>query len=154
VIVFDLKCGPQGHVFEAWFSSSGAFEEQRGRGLLACPLCGSAEVAKAPMAPAVPAKANARSAPPSPTCPAHFSGAPAEVKALLAAAAAVQKQLLAGSESVGDRFADEARAIHLGEADSRAIHGRASRAEAEALVEEGIPVAPLPFPVVEPGEEN
>jgi len=154
MIIFDLKCGPQAHVFEAWFSSSSAFEEQRSRGLLACPLCGSAEVAKAPMAPAVPAKGNSRSAAPSPTSEAHFSGPPEAVKAMLAAAAAVQKQLLAGSESVGDRFADEARAIHLGEAERRAIHGRATRADAEALAEEGIAVAPLPFPVVEAGEEN
>jgi hypothetical protein len=73
---------------------------------------------------------------------------------MLAAAAAVQKALLAGSEGVGPRFAAEARAIHLGEADSRPIHGEATRAEAERLIEEGVPIAPLPFPVVPPGEEN
>jgi hypothetical protein len=142
MIIFDLKCAPQGHVFEAWFASSSAFEEQRSSGLVACPLCGSARVAKAPMAPAV----TARSAAPSPT-----SG---EAKAVLAAAADAQKRLLAGSESVGDRFADEARAIHLGEAQARPIHGEASRAEAESLLDEGVPIAPLPFPLVPPGEEN
>jgi len=147
MIIFDLKCEPQGHVFEAWFASSAAFGEQQARGLVACPLCGSGRVAKAPMAPAVPAKGNSRSAPPSPTFPS-------DAKAMLAAAAAFQKTILAGSESVGDRFADEARAIHLGEADRRPIHGEATRAEAESLIEEGVPIAPLPFPVVPPGEEN
>jgi hypothetical protein len=152
VIVFDLKCAPVGHVFEAWFGSSAAFEEQRGRGLVACPLCGSDDVAKAPMAPAVGAKSDASPAPAS--AGGLFSGAPAEVKTMLAAAATLQKTLLAGSESVGPRFAAEARAIHLGEADPRPIHGEASRAEAESLIEEGVPIAPLPFPVVPPGEEN
>jgi hypothetical protein len=152
VIVFDLRCAPVGHVFEAWFASSSAFEEQRGRGLVACPLCGSAEVAKAPMAPAVGAKGNA--APASAPAGSLFGGAPEEVKTMLAAAAALQKTLLAGSESVGPRFAAEARAIHLGDADPRPIHGEATLAEAESLIEDGVEVAPLPFPVVPPGEEN
>jgi hypothetical protein len=152
MIVFDLRCGRSGHVFEAWFASSGAFEDQKARGLVACPICGSAEVAKAPMAPAVGAKGNSR---PSPEAPARLSAqAPAEVKSMLAAVADFQKTLLAGSESVGPRFAAEARAIHLGEADPRPIHGEASLAEAESLIEEGIPISPLPFPVVPPGEEN
>lgn len=143
MIIFDLKCEPQGHVFEAWFASSDAWEEQRARGLVSCPLCGSSDLAKAPMAPAVPVKGNTL-----------FSGAPESVKDMLAAAAAAQRELLQGSEAVGDRFAEEARAIHLGEAERRAIHGQASRAEAEGLIEEGVPIAPLLFPVVEPGEEN
>lgn len=142
MIIFDLKCAPQGHVFEAWFASSAAYEEQRAGGLVACPLCGSPEVAKAPMAPAV----GPSSAPLSPS-----SG---EARAALAAAAALQKRLLEGSEAVGARFADEARAIHLGEAEARSIHGEATRAEAESLLDEGVPIAPLPFPVVPPGEEN
>ncbi|HEX8126672.1 MAG TPA: DUF1178 family protein [Allosphingosinicella sp.] len=152
MIIFDLKCSPRGHIFEAWFDSSSAFEDQKGRGLVACPLCGSAEIAKAPMAPAVGAKGN--SSPPSDSSESLFGGAPAEVKTMLAAAAALQKTLLAGSESVGPRFASEARAIHLGEADPRPIHGEATRAEAESLIEEGVAIAPLPFPVIPPGEEN
>jgi len=148
LIIFDLRCAPRGHVFEAWFASSVAFEEQRQGGLVACPLCGSADVAKAPMAPAVAAKGNVSGAAAEP------AGAPEEVKAMLAAAAALQKTLLTGSEGVGDRFAAEARAIHLGEADRRPIHGEATRAEAESLIEDGVPIAPLPFPVVPPGEEN
>ena len=152
MIIFDLRCAPLGHVFEAWFASSADYDDQQARGLVACPLCGSAEIAKAPMAPAVGAKGNSSPAPD----PARglFTGAPEEVKAMLAAAAALQKTMLAGSEGVGDRFADEARAIHLGEAEARAIHGQATRAEAESLLDDGVPIAPLPFPVVPPGEEN
>jgi hypothetical protein len=66
----------------------------------------------------------------------------------------MQKRLLSGSEHVGRRFADEARAIHLGEVEKRSIHGEATRAEAEALREEGVAVAPLPFPTVKPCQEN
>ena len=102
------------------------------------------------MAPAVGARLGSDSAMPQP--PSSRSGD--DAKALLAAAAALQKRLLAGSESVGDRFAAEARAIYLGEADVRPIHGEATRAEAESLIEDGVPIAPLPFPVVPPGEEN
>jgi len=142
LIIFDLKCSPQGHVFEAWFASSAAFDEQQARGLVACPICGASDIAKAPMAPAV----GPRAAPPSPSA--------AEAKAGLAAAAVLQRHLLEGSEAVGDRFADEARAIHLGEAEARAIHGEATRAEAESLLDDGVPIAPLPFAIVPPGEEN
>lgn len=152
MIVFDLRCAPAGHVFEGWFASSSAFEAQQGRGLVACPMCGSAEIGKAPMAPAVGAKGNQAPAAAGP--PVRSAGDPGEMKAMLAAAAALQKALLAGSESVGPRFAAEARAIHLGEADDRPIHGEASRAEAASLIEDGVPIAPLPFPVIGPGEEN
>jgi hypothetical protein len=154
MIVFDLRCAPAGHVFEGWFGSSGDFESQQARGLVECPLCGSGDVAKAPMAPAVGAKGNREASSLSAAPQDLFAGAPAEVKAMLAAAAGVQKKLLQGSEGVGTRFADEARAIHLGEAQNRPIHGRASPVEAAALVEEGIAVAALPFPVVDAAEEN
>jgi len=147
MIIFDLKCAPQGHVFEGWFGSSADYEEQQTRALVVCPVCGSPEVAKAVMAPAVGAKGNQ-------SAPSLFSGDPEVVKTMLAALAAEQKKILASSEHVGERFTDEARAIHLGEAEARAIHGRASRAQAEGLIEDGVPIAPLPFPVVAPGEEN
>lgn len=142
MIIFDLRCAPQGHVFEAWFGSSEDYEAQRARGLVACPICGAAAVDKAPMAPRVGAKGGQDQAP-----------APETVKAALADMAAAQKKMLAGSDFVGDKFADEARAIHLGEAEARAIHGQATPQEAEDLRDEGIPVAPLPFPVP-PETEN
>ena len=143
MIIFDLKCTPQGHVFEAWFGSNEDYEGQRARGLVACPVCGAGEVDKAPMAPRVGASGNRGE-----------ELAPEAVKAALAGMAEAQKKLLEQSEHVGDRFPDEARAIHLGEAEGRAIHGRATPQQAEDLRDEGIPVAPLPFPVVPPESEN
>ena len=137
MIIFDLKCSPQGHVFEAWFGSSDDYGSQQARGLVTCPMCNSAEVEKAPMAPRVGAKGNQIA-----------------TESMLAALASAQRELLRKSDFVGDSFPDEARAIHLGEAEARAIHGRASRTEAEKLAEEGISVSPLPFPVIEPGAEN
>jgi hypothetical protein len=144
VIVFDLRCGG-GHVFEAWFGSSADYESQQARGLVICPICGAADVIKAVMAPNVPAKSNGTG---------YFTAPPEAVKAMLAALAAEQKKIVSVCEHVGDRFADEARAIHLGEAKTRPIYGCATRDEARDLLEEGIAVAPLPFPVVEPGGEN
>ena len=134
MIVFDLRCAAA-HVFEAWFGSGREYEAQCARGLVECPICGSAEVEKAPMAP-------------------RLGGEATGTKQMLAEMARLQRRLLEKSEHVGDRFPQEARAIHLGEAEARAIHGRASREQAESLAEDGIPVAPLPFPVTEPGSEN
>lgn len=144
MIVFDLRCAG-GHVFEAWFGKSDDYEDQARRSLIECPLCGDREIGKAVMAPAVAPKGN--------SAPAGLPD-PKAVKAALAALAAAQREMLQRSSWVGERFAEEARAIHLGEADARAIHGKATPAEAAQLAEEGIPVAPLPFPVLDPDEEN
>lgn len=153
MIVFDLKCRDQGHVFEAWFGSSEDYEAQRGRGLVECPLCGSQNVEKAVMAPRLAAKGNqAGRVPVAP--PQAVSSEPEAVKAMLATLASMQKKLLETSSYVGDRFAEEARAIHLGEADGRPIHGRATPAEAKSLAEDGIEIAALPFPIMEPRQEN
>lgn len=149
MIIFDLKCMAQGHVFEAWFGSSEDYEAQRARGLVACPICGAPDVDKAPMAPNIPAKGSVGA-----TGSQDEASAPEAVKAALADMAAAQKKMLAGSDFVGDKFADEARAIHLGESEARAIHGQATPQEAEDLRDEGIPVAPLPFPVPPPETEN
>ena len=92
MIIFDLRCAPGGHVFEAWFGSGEDYE--------------------------------------------------------------AQKEMLKQSEHVGPRFADEARAIHLGEAEARAIHGQATPEQADELRDEGIPVSPLPFPLLPPESEN
>jgi hypothetical protein len=147
MIVFDLSCGG-GHVFEAWFGSTEDYEGQRGRGLVTCPMCGASEVTKAVMAPNVAPKGNMRS-----TVPVPMQGGvptPAQMKTLLAELARAQAKALEGSEHVGTRFAEEARAIHDGDATQRPIHGQATREEAKALIEEGIPVAPLPLPIVPP----
>ena len=151
MIVFDLRCRSEGHVFEGWFGSTDDYQDQLARGLLQCPLCGAADVEKAVMAPRLGAKGNQKADMPS--SQAAYSD-PESVKAMLAAMAQAQKKLLENSLYVGDRFADEARAIHLGEVPGRSIHGKTTPAETESLLEEGVPIAPLPFPVVEPGAEN
>jgi hypothetical protein len=151
VIVFDLKCEAGGHVFEAWFGSTGDYESQLDRGLLQCPLCGDPEVAKAVMAPRLGAKINQIAIGEEERPVTSDLGA---AKQMMAAMAAAQRELLSRSEHVGARFADEARAIHLGEAQARSIHGQATREQTESLLDDGIPVAPLPFPVVDPGQEN
>ena len=142
MIVFDLRCDG-GHVFESWFGSSADYADQKERGLVRCPLCDSASVEKAVMAPNVAAKGNQRAA-----------TTPDPMKAALAALAKAQEKALEGSEWVGSRFADRARAMHLGEEATAPIHGQATPQEARALVEEGVPVAPLPLPVVPPSTRN
>lgn len=152
MIVFDLRCA-HGHVFEAWFGSSDDFTDQKRRGLLACPMCGDGDVEKAVMAPNVSPKGNARAgSAPVPVAMPH--AAPDEVKAMLGALARAQAAMLEKSEWVGSDFADRARAMHLGEADKAAIHGQVSQDQARALIDEGVPVAPLPFPVVPPEAQN
>jgi len=161
MIVFDLVCD-QGHPFEGWFGSSDDFADQQQRGLLDCPHCGSLAVAKAPMAPAVSAKSNTRSeqnsiAPSSPVEDSHpvaNQPMPEEVQKALTALAKAQDKALKDSTWVGDKFAEASRAMHYGETDDKPIHGKASVEEAEALSEEGINVAPLPFPVAPPEDLN
>ena len=152
MIVFDLKCG-DGHVFEAWFGSSAAWEEQRAAGLVACPMCGNGDVAKAAMAPNVGAKGNSRAAnrvavPPGEAPP------PEVVKAAMEMIASAQAKMLETSQWVGTAFTDKARAMHLGEEPVAQIHGQATPEQAKALAEDGVPVAPLPLPVVPPERRN
>ncbi|ANY20698.1 hypothetical protein A6F68_02198 [Tsuneonella dongtanensis] len=150
MIVFDLSC-TLGHRFEGWFASSEAYADQIGRGLVACPHCGSVGVEKAPMAPAVPAKGNART---EVAGPALSNALPPEVAKAVRALADAQARALKESTWVGTDFAEQSRAMHYGERDHATIHGQASPDEARALVEEGIPIAPLPFPLAPPDELN
>ncbi|WP_454278140.1 DUF1178 family protein [Sphingomonas sp. Marseille-Q8236] len=143
MIVFDLRCA-QGHVFEAWFASSAAYADQREGGQVECPLCGDRAIEKAVMAPQIAAKGNSRPDTPSPQA----------IRAALEQLAGQQARMLEKSTWVGTAFADQARAMHEGEAPVAQIHGQASLAEAKALVEDGVPVAPLPFPVVPPKQVN
>jgi hypothetical protein len=147
VIVFDLKCDAD-HVFEAWFGSTDDYEDQRARGLVACPICGATGVAKAVMAP----RLGSGVVEPAPRAVA--TAPTAEMKAALAALAGLQAKLLERSEWVGSRFAEEARAIHHGETDTRQIHGQATVEEAKALAEEGVPLMPLPLPVLPPEQSH
>ncbi|QIG81014.1 DUF1178 family protein [Stakelama tenebrarum] len=168
MIVFDLRCG-QGHVFEAWFGSSAAYEEQRAGGLLACPMCGDGDVGKALMAPNVATKGNRKSdaaapqqevASPrpaeTPAVPPALDEAPSPkvVKAALQTLAQMQARALENSQWVGRSFASRARAMHDGEEDHAPIHGQATAEEAREMIEDGLAVAPLPFPVVPPEARN
>ncbi|WP_076069075.1 DUF1178 family protein [Sphingomonas montana] len=142
MIVYDLACRPAGHVFEGWFGSAADYDGQRARGLLSCPICGAADVAKAPMAPRLSG---------TDTTPAFR---PEVAKAMLAGLARAQAEVLKRSDDVGDRFAREARAIHDGDSPDRAIHGSATPSEVRSLSEDGIAVMPLPLPVRPPGTDN
>jgi hypothetical protein len=132
VIVYDLQCGEECGTFEAWFRSSADYEEQRGAGLVQCPVCQSPSVAKAPMAPRVPRKGTNA----------------------LATLAAMQAEMLKDSRWVGSQFADTARKMHSGEMPREQVHGEATLAQAKSLVEDGIAVAPLPLPVRPPNQVN
>ena len=136
MIVFDLRCGT-GHVFESWFASSASFDDQRDRGLVECPMCGDHAVEKAVMAPRVSAKGNQAA-----------QTSPQQAKAMLRALATAQAKALETSRWVGREFATEARAMHDGEKSHEIIHGQATPAEAKALVDDGVPVASLPLPII------
>ncbi|WP_176591546.1 DUF1178 family protein [Sphingobium sp. EM0848] len=160
MIVFDLKCESQGHVFEAWFGSSADYEDQKARGLLSCPLCGDMQVSKAVMAPAVGAKGNSRSellaqvGPSDGASIAMGAGEESKMRELIQALAQAQQKALENSTWVGRGFAEQARAMHYGEQDRSSIHGEVALEEARALIAEGVEVAPLPFPVVPPEAKN
>ncbi|MEM9311488.1 MAG: DUF1178 family protein [Pseudomonadota bacterium] len=158
MIVFDLHCD-EGHRFEGWFGSSDDFDDQLARGLLTCPECGSVHVSKAPMAPSVPAKSNARPearvpATKAQTAPIANREMPAEVHQAMQKLAEAQANALKDSTNVGGDFVKQSREMHYGERDEAPIHGQASLKEAKALVDEGVPVAPLPFPVAPPEKLN
>lgn len=156
MIVFDLKCRASGHVFEAWFGSTADYEDQRVRGLVACPICGDDGVEKAVMAPAVSVKGNRVSSPSSSTGIPVVTGAqaPARVKELLGKLAKEQAKMLEKSDYVGKDFANRARAMHEGDEDHSPIHGETSLEEAKALLDDGVPVSSLPLPVRPPKSDN
>jgi hypothetical protein len=155
MIVFDLECRGGGHRFEGWFGSSDDFSTQQQRGLVECPQCGSADVIKAPMAPKVARKGNQLPATTASQPQPMSNGAmPPEAVKMMHALAAMQAEALKQSRWVGDKFAEQSRAMHYGERDVETIHGQATLEEAKALHDEGIEVAPLPFPVAPPGEAN
>ncbi|WP_374588134.1 DUF1178 family protein [Novosphingobium sp.] len=152
MIVFDLACDA-GHRFEGWFASSDDFAGQQARGLVTCPECGSAEVTKAPMAPAVPRKGN-QVAETRPQQAMVSAPLPPEAVEVLAKLAALQKEALKQSRWVGKDFAEQSREMHYGERDVETIHGQATLEEARDLLEEGVAVMPLPFPVAAPEDLN
>lgn len=130
MICYQLVC-KKSHSFEGWFRDSAAYDTQAKKGLLACPTCNSKQVQKAPMAPAVSKKND-------------LSAAASHARQMREWVTRVRKHVEDTSEYVGTRFPDEARAIHSGDAQERQIYGEATLKDAKELIEEGIPVAPLP----------
>jgi hypothetical protein len=163
--VLDLQCTHE-HSFEGWFASEDDFQGQLARGLLTCPLCGSDDVHKKLSAPRLNLNTARGDAVPTPSASAAPSQVSANVPATLPTPASTAGQtlanmspeqmqaawlqmtrhVLANTEDVGERFANEARRMHHGEVEHRNIRGQASAAETEALLEEGIAVMPLLIP--------
>ena len=136
--VLDLAC-PQSHAFEGWFASEDDFQAQLGRGLVECPLCGDTQVAKRLSAP----RLNLGAQPPQQPGRDVMT---ATDPAMQAQWLKMVRHVLANTEDVGERFAEEARRIHYGEAQERHIRGQATGEETQSLLEEGIGVLPLPIP--------
>jgi hypothetical protein len=151
MILYELNCDRQ-HSFEAWFKDGATADRQLKRKSVECPSCGSVKVAKALMAPRVGKKGNSReiapiepaAVPPAPVAAPAPKAAmiPAELRQALLE---VRKQIESNCDYVGDKFAEEARKIHEGEAQVRGIYGEATEAEHEELLEDGIEVARVPW---------
>lgn len=157
--VLNLQCAHQ-HSFEGWFASEDDFQSQLARGLVECPMCSDKAVQKMPSAPrlnlgghAAPAAASSAPSEATPGAPALTAVAPAQAEANNVMNPAAQaaflkalRQVMANTEDVGERFADEARRMHYGDTEARNIRGQASMKETVELLEEGIEVMPLPLP--------
>ncbi|MDQ0013334.1 hypothetical protein J2W23_001713 [Variovorax boronicumulans] len=140
--VLDLRCA-HGHGFEGWFASNEAFETQLAGGLVECPVCGDTAIVKLLSAPRLNL-GNAK-APAAEAAPAAPSQVPAQLSPEARWMRAV-REVIAKTEDVGDRFAEEARKMHYGETEERGIRGQATPEQTEALLDEGIAVMPLPMP--------
>lgn len=134
MIKYALQCD-HAHEFEGWFGSSTDYDDQAGRGLVECPVCGSRAVSKQIMAPAVAGTKAQRSAP---------AVDPRMREMMMTAMGEVRRHVEDNFDYVGDAFAREARAIHEGRSEERGIYGEATPTEVKALVEDGVKVAPLP----------
>lgn len=137
MIRYALLC-EHGHAFEGWFGASADFDDQQARGLLECPVCGSKAVRKAIMAPAVAGTKRTSAEPRGPDNPA-----PSQAM-MMEAMGRLRRHVEENFDDVGDAFAAEARAIHEGRSEDRGIYGQATAAEVKKLVDDGVPVAPLP----------
>jgi hypothetical protein len=130
MILFKLRCA-DAHEFEAWFRDGATYERQAGRGLIACPDCGGTDIDKAPMAPRLARTAGEKPAP-----------SPEQLRHALQQ---LRRQVEQNCDYVGERFAEEARRIHRGESEARGIYGESTEQESDALAEEGIEVARIPW---------
>jgi hypothetical protein len=155
MIHYNLRC-ERGHGFESWFQSSAVYENQERRKLLSCPVCGSAKVERAIMAPQIvskkhgarterePAPEPAQAATTEVTAPASTPLLMAQERELRAKLKELRDHIVKNADNVGERFPNEARKMHYGDIEHRPIYGEASPDEARALIEEGVEVSPLP----------
>ena len=157
MILYNLVCA-KGHEFESWFAGSAAYDRQAKRGLVECPVCGSAKVEKALMTPrlarssksipAVPAAPEPTvpeaAAPAAPEPPAPVAVISPQERELRTKLRELREHLVKNAENVGQRFPEEARKMHYGEIEHRPIYGEASPEEAKSLIDEGVEVSPLP----------
>jgi hypothetical protein len=148
MIHYELRC-EAAHAFDGWFKDSGAFERQAERRLIACPICASTEVTRALMAPGIARKGRPEpsdlalvESPPAPARPATGGVMPDAVRAVLRQ---LRSEVEKHCDYVGGDFAEEARRIHHGEAAPRGIYGESTAEEAEALADEGIDIARIPW---------
>ncbi len=159
MIRYALACD-RSHEFESWFPSSGAYEAQRKRGLVTCPVCNSAKVEKQIMRPSLartgrmdaitpavpePSPSEAVPAPQLPALPQPLALLSEHERKLRAMLKEIREHVTRNADDVGERFPDEARKMHYGEIEHRSIYGEASPVEARELLEEGIEVHPLPI---------
>lgn len=148
MIVLNLCCDSD-HGFEGWFASAEAFESQRAGGRVACPICGSVGVARRPSAPYVQRGdkvGESAAEKSSTTAESRQPVAKVPVASMQAAILKLVREIASSAENVGKAFPEEVRKIHYGEAEERSIRGEASLEEANALLEEGILVVPVPWP--------
>jgi hypothetical protein len=155
MIRYALHCD-RAHEFESWFQSSSAYDSQVKRKLVTCPICGSAKVEKAIMAPRIVGKKGRGRAAPPPEPAAAATTAPeaapsgstslmmAQERELRTKLKELRDHIVKNADNVGERFANEARAMHYGDKEHRPIYGEASPDEAKSLIDEGIEVSPLP----------
>ena len=153
MIHYNLRC-ERGHAFESWFQSSAAYESQEKRKLVNCPVCGSAKVERAIMAPRIIGKKGRGKAEPPPAAAAPADAATpastptpllmAQERELRAKLKELRDHIVKNADNVGERFPNEARKMHYGDIEHRPIYGEASPDEARALIDEGVEVSPLP----------
>jgi hypothetical protein len=143
MIRYNLRCD-NGHAFESWFQSSSAYDSQVKRKLVTCAICGSAKVEKAIMAPQLAGTKKKAENTPSPADPSSTSLMMAPERELRAKLKELRDHIVKNADNVGERFPEEARKMHYGDIEHRAIYGEASAEEAKSLIEEGVEVAPLP----------
>jgi hypothetical protein len=153
MIHYNLRCA-RGHAFESWFQSSSAYESQEKRKLVNCPVCGSAKVERAIMAPQIVSKKERPTTNPVPAPAATATtdvAAPASTPLLMAQERELRAKLrelrdhiVKNADNVGERFPNEARKMHYGDIEHRPIYGEATPDEARALIDEGVEVSPIP----------